>query len=303
MVVVLFLAAGGRWGPRSGMVVGAAFMIMPAVAVVIVQKLVYRRPVRVPLAVFFRPNRWFVVAWILPPVLAVAAFGLSLPLPSITYDPQMGGMLARLRGQLTPDQIAAMEAQVAALPVHAFWLVLAQGLVAGATINAVFAFGEELGWRGLLHLELADLGFWRSSLLIGMVWGLWHAPIIVQGHNYPQHPVAGVFLMVLWCVLLAPLAGYIRLRSGSVIAAAVFHGSLNGTAGLSMMMARGGTDLTTGLLGLPGFVTLAAANAALWWYDRRFEAAPVVRRGIRSSRAISTPRPSDQQTPGNTAGK
>jgi hypothetical protein len=55
-------------------------------------------------------------------------------------------------------------AQVSARIQLSFWLALGQGLIAGATINAVAGFGEELGWRGFLYRELSFLGFWKSSL-------------------------------------------------------------------------------------------------------------------------------------------
>ena len=45
------------------------------------------------------------------------------------------------------------------------------------------------------------MGFLKTSVLTGFIWGVWHAPIILQGHNYPQHPVAGV----------TGLAGFITL--------------------------------------------------------------------------------------------
>ena len=83
---------------------------------------------------------------------------------------------------------------------------------------------EEIGWRGLLQRELGFMEFWKSSLTIGVIWGIWHAPIILQGHNYPEHPVIGVFMMTIWCILLAPIFSYIRLKSKSVIAAAIMHG-------------------------------------------------------------------------------
>ncbi|HHY37750.1 MAG TPA: CPBP family intramembrane metalloprotease [Clostridia bacterium] len=154
--------------------------------------------------------------------------------------------------------------------------LLVQGLVAGITTNAVAAFGEELGWRGFLQREfgLMGLGFWRSSALVGFIWGIWHAPLILQGHNYPRHPAAGVFMMIIGALLMLPILGYIRLKAKSVIAAAVFHRTFNGTYALSIMTIKGGNDLLTGTLGLAGFVSLAAVNLALLLCDRFFAKEP-----------------------------
>ncbi len=106
------------------------------------------------------------------------------------------------------------------------------------------------------------------SLLVGLIWGVWHAPLIAMGHNYPQHPIPGIAMMIAWCVLLAPLFTYIRIRSGSVIAASILHGTLNGTAVLALLLLAGGNDLTVGLTGLAGFIVLALANVAMAVYDR-----------------------------------
>jgi len=142
----------------------------------------------------------------------------------------------------------------------------------------VAGFGEELGWRGFLQRELGYLGFWKSSALIGLIWGAWHAPIILQGHNYPQHPVAGVFMMIIFTLLLSPIFSYVRLKSGSVLAAAVIHGSLNGTVGLSVMVIKGGNDLTVGVTGLAGFIVLFIVNAGIFIYDRYPAKDPPVKR-------------------------
>ena len=76
-------------------------------------------------------------------------------------------------------------------------------------------------------------------------------------------------MMVGWCVLLAPLFSYVRLKARSVIAAAVMHGSLNATVGLSVILVKGGSDLTVGLTGLAGFLVLGLANAGLFLLVRR----------------------------------
>lgn len=266
-MIMLFFIYGGEWNSPASYLVTTIYMFVPMVSTIIVQKFVYKERLKEPLGIFFSLNRWFAVAWLLPPVVAFAALGVSLLFPGVEYSPEMAGLFERFKSILTEEQLAQMERQAISMPIHPFWLTLLQGLVAGITINAVLGFGEELGWRGLLQKELGCMGFWRSSVVIGAVWGIWHAPIILQGHNYPDHPVAGIFMMTLWCILLAPLFTYIRLKAKSVIAAAVFHGSLNATGGLSILVLKGGNDIILGVTGLSGFIVLIFMNIILFIYE------------------------------------
>ncbi len=268
----LFVALGGRWGTPASVAFGTAYMFIPMIVAILLQRGIYHKPVVGPLGISFRLNRWFLVAWFLPPLIALATLGLSLLLPGIEYAPHMQGLLERFAPMLEPHQIQRLTEQTVT-PASVFCLTLLGGLLAGVSVNAVAGFGEELGWRGFLQRELAFLGFWRSSLLIGIVWGLWHAPLILQGHNYPQHRVAGVFMMTILCVLLALIFGYIRVKARSVIAAAIIHGTFNATYGLSIALVRGGSDLTTGVTGLPGFLVLALVILLLWRHDSRPEQA------------------------------
>ncbi|MCU0917069.1 MAG: CPBP family intramembrane metalloprotease [Planctomycetes bacterium] len=264
---LLFFALRGRLHSSVGIAFGATYMFVPMTVALLLQKGVYREPLQEPLGISFRLNRWFLIAWLLPPVIAFATFGVSLLLPGVEYSPQMQGMFERYASLLTAEQMQQFQERVPATPLAVVPLVLFLGLVAGVTANAVAGFGEELGWRGFLQKELAFLGFWRSSLLIGFVWGLWHAPLILQGHNYPQHPIAGVLMMTILCVLLAPIFSYIRVKARSVIAAAIIHGTFNAVSGLAIVLVRGGSDLTTGVTGLPGFLVLAVVVLLLWRHD------------------------------------
>jgi len=268
-IAILFYAFGGKWGVGpSTQIVGVIYMFIPMLAAVLVQKLFYKESLRKPLGISFKLNRWFLVAWLLPPAIAFATFGVSLLIPGIEYSPEMAGFLERLKGVLPPEQFQRMESQIATFPIHPFWLALVSGLVAGITINAVAGFGEELGWRGFLQKEFDYLGFWKSSAIIGFIWGIWHAPIVLQGHNYPQHPVEGVFMMIIFCLLFAPIFSYIRLKSKSVIAAAIMHGCLNATAGLSIIMVKGGNDLMIGVTGAAGFCVLLIVDLFIFLFDR-----------------------------------
>lgn len=92
--------------------------------------------------------------------------------------------------------------------------------------------------------------------------------MILMGHNYPDHPVAGVFMMTILCILLSVIFLYITIKSKSVIAAAILHGTMNATNGISIMLIDGGNDLTVGMPGLAGFIALILAIAVLFVYDR-----------------------------------
>ena len=230
-----FLLLGGQWNSRAAIAVAVGYMFVPMIVAFAVQKLISKEPLRKPFGISFRPNRWWLVAWLLPPAIAFAAFGVSLLFPGVGYSSDLSGFFERMESMLSAEKVELMKDQMKDMPIGPLWLGLLQGLVAGPTINAVAAFGEETGWRGLLQKELGHVGFWKSSLTIGAIWGVWHAPLILQGHNYPEHPMVGVFMMTAWCMLLSPMFSYVRLRAKSVIAAAIMHGSLNATCGLAIL--------------------------------------------------------------------
>jgi len=164
-----FFALGGHWYTPAGMALGAADMIVPMGVAIQVQRGLYREPIREPLGVSFRLNRWFLIAWLSPPIVAFATFGVSLLMPSVEYSPQMQGLVERFESLLTTEQLQQLQERMAGTPIGVLGIVLLGGLIAGVTVNAVAGFGEELGWRGLLQKELAFLGFWQSSVLIGLI--------------------------------------------------------------------------------------------------------------------------------------
>jgi membrane protease YdiL (CAAX protease family) len=157
------------------------------------------------------------------------------------------------------------------LPLLLFGQLLINAPLAGLTINAIAAFGEELGWRGFMQRYLPGWGFWRGNAVIGVIWGLWHAPLILRGHNYPEHPHWGVAMMVGFCLLLSPLLAHVRERSDSLYTTAVAHGMLNATGGVMVFVAGAG-DLLRGPAGFAGWIVLALANLLVWW-ARRVKAA------------------------------
>lgn len=262
-----YLVTGGKLNNVTGFILPVTYMFMPMLAVLIVEKLIYKSNIRQRLLISFEVNYWWLAAIILPVVIIGATFFISLLLPGIQYSPEMSGFFGKLEGLLSAEEIEKAKADLQKLPVHPAFLTLLQGIVAGATINAVAAFGEELGWRGFLVDQFRKVHFLTAAVTIGFIWGIWHAPLILMGHNYPQHPQMGVLMMTVWCILLSPVFLYITIKTRSVIAASVMHGVTNGIGALAVMLVEGGNDLTIGATGLAGFLALAVIIFFMFLYD------------------------------------
>ncbi len=267
LVGIYKLMGGGYTSSIGFAVFGVIYMFIPAISVIIVKKFIHHEKLKTDLLISFKINKWFFVAWLIIPVIMFFSLGISLLFPHVIYSTEMSGMIKRFSTILTPTQIEHMKNSIATLPINPIWLILITGLVAGVTINAIAAFGEELGWRGFLLKEFKEMTFFKAAIIIGLIWGIWHAPLILMGYNYPQHSQIGVLMMIIFCILLTPLFLYITIKSKSVIAAAILHGTMNGTYGITLMLTDGGNDLTIGLTGLAGFIALTITLICLFIYD------------------------------------
>jgi len=246
---------------------GVIYMFIPTLCVLLVKKFIYKENIISELLVSFKLNKWFLIAWLIMPLTALLTMAISLTFPGVEYSPDMSGMFERYGHLLNPEKIAKMKEDMEKFPINPFLLSIINGMFAGITINAIAAFGEELGWRGFLLVEMKKFNFLKLSIIIGFIWGLWHAPLVLMGLNYPQHPYIGVLMMIIWCILLTPIFLYITIKSKSVIAASILHGTLNGTAGIAIILVKGGNDLTIGITGLAGFLALILVIFAFFIYD------------------------------------
>jgi uncharacterized protein len=264
----IYKIIGGDYNNRIGFtVLGVIYMFVPTISVIIVKKIIHHEKIKTDLLVSFKLNKWFLVAWFIMPAISFCTVGISLLFPDVSYSSEMSGLIKRYEFMFTPEQIEQTKKSLETLPFNLIWITLIQGLIAGVTVNAIAAFGEELGWRGFLLREFSGMKFFKASIIIGFIWGIWHAPLILMGHNYPQHPQIGVFMMIGLCILLSPLFLYITIKSKSVIASSIAHGTMNATAGISIMAISGGNDLTTGIPGLAGFISLSIFLMGLFIYD------------------------------------
>lgn len=257
----LFHWCGGDYKSIWGLLLASVYMFFPLISVLLTQ-LVTGEKLFSGIGLSFRLNRWWWIGWL---VIIPLPILLSLPVSAL-----FPGVSISAEGDMMRQTMDSLAAQGLALgPWGVLVFTLLSGLVAGLTVNAVMAFGEEAAWRGFLHHCMAGMGFWKECLVIGVIWGLWHAPLILMGHNYPEHPVAGVFMMVAFCVLLTPLMIFIREKSGSVIMAAIAHGTVNALGGISILYLSGYNELLGGITGLAGFIVLALADLAILLFRKR----------------------------------
>ena len=263
-VAVLSLV-GVDLGSSGGQGIGTIlFMGAPALSAITLLHL-RRASIRKGAGLYFGRIRWIALAWIAPVGLTTTMIGVGLTLPDITVTSKYSAFLLELgfTEAAAVDTIAELEAT--GVPV--VLLLTGLGLVLGGSLFALAAFGEELGWRGLLLTELAPLGFWKLSLWTGLVWGIWHTPLILLGLQFPGEPVVGIVTMIIATVSLSPIYTYLTVRARSMFAATFFHGSFFLGVFTSVFLADG-SDLVISPFGVVGIVSALIGVGACVIHDR-----------------------------------
>jgi uncharacterized protein len=151
------------------------------------------------------------------PAWVGAAF--LLPLAIIT----VAAVLASLLGELTLASATATG-----------WLLLFSEFVRILFFGG--PLGEEIGWRGYaLPRLLRDHSPMRASVLLGLVWGVWHAPLYAiagtgqnemlrSGGSFPFLFVA----FVIWTIGLSVLFTLLyKLAQGNLLVVILFHAAVN----------------------------------------------------------------------------
>lgn len=108
------------------------------------------------------------------------------------------------------------------------------------------AFGEEWGWRGYLMPKLTKIMGRPAAVVVGgVIWGLWHAPLTISGHNfgtdYDLYPWLGILLMCVMCILMNAFLTLLTEKTGSVYPACFCH-MVNNSFGADTFAAITGSD-------------------------------------------------------------
>ncbi|HYG58060.1 MAG TPA: CPBP family intramembrane glutamic endopeptidase [Symbiobacteriaceae bacterium] len=254
------IAAGVRFDtpPIFAQLVVAAVMWVPAVGAFIVRKWVTREGFATA-GLRWAPWKAFLGVQLFTPLVFAAIYLLTWALGLAKIDPQLSTLFGPMRAasptQPFPDPLVVVAGLSAASLVAAPW------------INAVFGFGEEFGWTGYLLPKLLPLGRARAVGIYGVIWGLWHAPLIAAGFSLPGHPVLGIFLMCGMATALGLTQLALLERYRSVLLTAFVHGAFNAQAyGIWRVLFVDAHPLLGGMTGLIGIGLIALPG--LWLLSR-----------------------------------
>lgn len=254
--------SGFRWEgipPILGQYIVAGVMWAPALATVLTIKLVTHEGFGVT-NLRFGPFKPYLLSALVIPSAFAATYGLTWLLGLGQPDWNLKSLLSMM---------ANSGADMSNVPSSATILaaLFFSSLVIGPTINGIAGFGEEFGWRGYLLPKLMPLGKIKAYLILGVVWGLWHAPLVLMGFNYPGHPLLGVVWMSALTSAFGIYLNELTLRYKSSILAGSIHGAFNGQGyGIWRQLFPTVNPLLggmTGIIGIAVFTLLGLYTASL----------------------------------------
>ena len=232
----------------------AVLMFFPAIGVLITRIVTREGFKNSMLRINLKGNvRYYLIGWLGPMVLTLIG--------TIIY-------FAMCPSEFTlASYKTAME--TAPMPPAVMLVVQVLLILMAPLLNLVPCFGEEWGWRGYLLPKVAQrMKFLPTVLFTGIIWGIWHAPIIIAGHNYgmnyPGYPWWGIIAMCVFCIVAGTLFSYITLKTRSCWPAVLAHGALNGTASIGVLFLadpmaydRFIGPVPTGIIGALAYIVVA----------------------------------------------
>jgi membrane protease YdiL (CAAX protease family) len=121
---------------------------------------------------------------------------------------------------------------------------------------APFVFGEEYAWRGYLLPALAErYGRVWATVILGLVWGLWHIPSYYL--IYSQAGMGNPFLLTTIGVFVVAVGAfpysYVFFRNGNVLTSVLLHAVYDKAMAVAFLSVAGNSSPDTVS---PGLITI-----------------------------------------------
>ena len=194
-------------------------------------------------------------------LLILGAFAPGITALAFTYRAEGGAGVRALLSRVTQGRVAWgwYRFAVAFMAMIKLTAALLHRLATGAwppfgdtplivipfaiALSTPFQAGEEIGWRGYALPRLAErIGLAPASLLLGLIWAVWHLPqfFIRDGGSYGQ----SFFVFVLAVVPLSVAIAWLYVRTqGSLLLPMIFHAAINNSQGIVPSATPGGTGI------------------------------------------------------------
>lgn len=218
---------------------------------------------------WIKPNiknnkKYYLISWLLPIFLIIIGFIVYFLLIPSHFDPSMRDTIESSKAQLSalgsniPSDSQIRKSILMQLPL---------AVILAPIANFLPCLGEELGWRGFLLPNLMEkYSITKSTIISGIIWGIWHAPMIAMGHNYGLgykfYPITGILAMIVFCVVVGTFLSYITIKTHSCIPAVITHAIINGFAASGLVFLSKSNlnpfigPAPTGIIGGIGFIVV-----------------------------------------------
>ena len=250
----------------------AVSMFCPLAATLLVKKVFQHQPTGIGWKVQGK-RRYWLTAWFGPAVFTVLAAVLYFAVFPSRLDLSGSWLVTAYGGEM---DAATLRSQ---LGVSSASYILQNGLLAitlAPPVNMLLAVGEEAGWRGYMMPRLKErFGLLSGRLLGGVIWGVWHWPIMLltgyeYGTNYLGAPVLGLAVWCVACFALNTLLDWLYEKTGCIWVPAMAHGAFNAIASIAQVLTYP-ADAYYNVLGpMPiGLIGLLPMLAAAVWLTLR----------------------------------
>lgn len=254
----------------------AGVMFFPAVGVLLTRLITKEGFKNAWIHPHFKGNiKTYLLAYFGPGILTLLGAVLYFLIFPDHFDPECGYMQMTLEATGTTAEAIPMPLPVLLL------IQTVQALILGPIMNFFTCFGEEWGWRGYLLPKMAEkLPAIPMLLVNGVIWGLWHAPLTIVGHNYgvdyPGFPFTGIAAMCGFCIVMGIFLSYVTLKTKSCIPAVLGHGAINSIAAIGIYFTKDGGNVfvgpaPTGIIGAIPFIILAVFICIFYFLRKRNE--------------------------------
>ena len=227
---IIYLARGGEYeSPVMGVIMSCA-MLCPSIGMLLTRWITgegfaFTGEGSMGLGIVLKDKKWiwYLVAMLLPWIYCELGMALIYLVQPQAFDSAM----------LTECGISKSITWVYPIAV-----------ITSTCMISIGALGEEAGWRGYMMPKLEELfGTGKAILIGGIIWGVWHFPINMAGHNfgtgYWGEPWTGFIVFTLFTIFMNAILTFLTKKTGSVWPAAFTHAVNNGMASILVLYYNG----------------------------------------------------------------